>query len=139
MERIRAEESCPHVQALLIARQGRLVTDEYFHGWGPNLLHTLQSVTKSFTSALVGIALARGEFRGIDEPVLDFFPDGNKCAALSERKASLRLRDLFTLRTELGARPADMRACFFHISRLTEEFGIKRVGEPHVKHLRGPL
>ena len=96
---IRAEECCPHLQALLIARHGRLVTEEYFHGWGPDLLHTLQSVTKSFTSALVGIALFRGEFRDVDERVLDFFPGGNEYAALDERKASLRLRDLLTMRT----------------------------------------
>ncbi len=40
---------------------------------------------------------------------------------------------------ELEALPADMRARFSHISRLVEEFGLQRVGEPHVKHLRGPL
>jgi len=40
---------------------------------------------------------------------------------------------------ELEALPADMRARFVHISRLIEEFGIQKVREPHVKHLRGPL
>lgn len=40
---------------------------------------------------------------------------------------------------ELEDLPADMRARFVHISRLIEEFGIERVREPHVKHLRGPL
>ncbi len=32
-----------------------------------------------------------------------------------------------------------MRARFVYISRLIEEFGLERVREPHVKHLRGPL
>lgn len=40
---------------------------------------------------------------------------------------------------ELEALPADLRARFVHISRLLEEFGLERVREPHVKHLRGPL
>jgi phage-related protein len=40
---------------------------------------------------------------------------------------------------EIAELPADMRARFVHISRLIEEFGIERVREPHVKHLRGPL
>ena len=40
---------------------------------------------------------------------------------------------------ELEAIPADMRARFVHISRLIEEFGLERVHEPHVKHLRGSL
>jgi phage-related protein len=40
---------------------------------------------------------------------------------------------------ELEALPADMRARFVHISRLIEEFGLERMREPHVKHVRGPL
>lgn len=40
---------------------------------------------------------------------------------------------------ELEAIPADMRARFVYISRLIEEFGLERVREPHVKHLRGAL
>ncbi len=40
---------------------------------------------------------------------------------------------------ELEALPADMRARFVHISRMIEEFGLERVHEPHVKHVRGPL
>ena len=40
---------------------------------------------------------------------------------------------------ELQALPADMRARFAHIALLIEEFGLERVKEPRVKHLRGPL
>jgi len=40
---------------------------------------------------------------------------------------------------ELEELPADMRARFVHISRLIAEFGLERVRQPHVKHLRGPL
>lgn len=40
---------------------------------------------------------------------------------------------------EIAELPADMRARFVHICRLIEEFGLERVGETHVKHLRGPL
>lgn len=40
---------------------------------------------------------------------------------------------------ELEALPAEMRARFYYISRLIEEFGLERVTGPHVKHLHGPL
>lgn len=40
---------------------------------------------------------------------------------------------------ELQALPADIRGRFAHITFLIEEFGLERVKEPHVKHLRGPL
>ena len=40
---------------------------------------------------------------------------------------------------ELEALPADMRARFWYISQLIQEFGLERVREPHVKHVRDSL
>ena len=40
---------------------------------------------------------------------------------------------------ERGELPSDMLARFHHISQLIEEFGLERVREPHVKHLREAL
>ena len=38
-------------------------------------LHTIQSVTKSVTSALFGIAIDKGYIPNIDSKIVDFFPD----------------------------------------------------------------
>ncbi len=89
----------PRLHALLVVRHGQLVFEEYFNGWKGDRLHTLQSVTKSFTSALIGIAIARGELNGVDEKVLDFFPDVKEIAHRDERKESIRLQDLLTMRS----------------------------------------
>lgn len=96
---IRQGDVLPRLHYLVIVRHGRLVLEENFHGWGPGKVHMLQSVSKSFTSALVGIAIARGEFKGVDEKVLDFFPDLKGIANLDERKAAMRLEDILTMRT----------------------------------------
>lgn len=40
---------------------------------------------------------------------------------------------------ELEELPADMLARFRYIAQLIEEFGLERIREPHVKHLRGSL
>ncbi len=40
---------------------------------------------------------------------------------------------------ELEELPVDIRARFRHIAHLIEEFGLERVREPHVKHVRGSL
>lgn len=98
-EAIRKGEVCPRLHALLVVRHGRIALEEYFSGWQADRLHTLQSVTKSFASALVGIAIARGEFKGVEEKVLDFFPDMKDIANMDERKAAIRLKDLLTMRT----------------------------------------
>lgn len=63
------------IRAVLINRGGRLVFEQYFGGCGQDNSHLVASVTKSVLSALVGIAIDRGFIRGVDQPVLDFFPD----------------------------------------------------------------
>ena len=74
---ISAGERFPRLHSLLIVRHSCLVVEEYFNNWKVDQIHTLQSVSKSFTSALVGMAIARGEFKEVDERILDFFPSSN--------------------------------------------------------------
>jgi hypothetical protein len=40
---------------------------------------------------------------------------------------------------ELNALPADQIARFLRIGDLIQALGLERVGEPHVKHIEGPL
>jgi CubicO group peptidase (beta-lactamase class C family) len=89
------------IDSLLIVRNGYVVKEEYFHGWGPDDLHTLQSDSKSVTSLLLGIALGQGKLSSIDEPVLGFFPEYRKIGNVEERKSAMTLRDLLTMRTGL--------------------------------------
>lgn len=96
---IREGRRYPRLHSLLVIRHGYLVVEEYFGGHQGDALHTLQSVTKSFTSALVGIAISKGEFKGVDEKILDFFPDMTGIANMDERKESIRLQNLLTMRS----------------------------------------
>ena len=59
-------------------------------------LHSLQSVTKTITSVVIGVAIARKEFPSIDTPVLTFF-DASKVAAIDDRKRRLTVRHLLTM------------------------------------------
>lgn len=96
---VAAGSDYPDLHSLLIARHGRLVVEEYFDGWTAEQPHTLQSVTKSFASALVGIAIDRGVFTGVDERVLDFFPDVRRIENLDDRKRAITIEDLLTMRS----------------------------------------
>ena len=118
-DEIRKGDLLPRLHALLVVRHGRLVLEEYFNGWGADRFHTLQSVSKSFTSALVGIAIARGEFQGVDEKVLDFFPDTHGIANLDERKAAMRLRDILTMRTGTDYHENGPDSPHYQLNRLT--------------------
>jgi CubicO group peptidase (beta-lactamase class C family) len=65
-----ARDSAGLIQSLQIVRHGKLVVDEYFHGYGPDDLHRLRSATKSISSLLVGAAIDRGLISGVDAPIL---------------------------------------------------------------------
>ena len=70
------DDTYKNVHSVLIVKDGKLVFEEYFSGYkwdyngdqyrgeftdyGPDTIHNLASVTKSFTSALVGIAIDQG-------------------------------------------------------------------------------
>jgi CubicO group peptidase (beta-lactamase class C family) len=59
-------------------------------------LHTLQSVSKTVTSAIIGVAVTRGDFPSLDTPVLSFF-DTSKVANIDERKRRMTVRHLLTM------------------------------------------
>jgi len=89
----------PDVDSLLIVKNGYLVVEEYFGLWNAERLHTLQSVSKSITSALIGIAIERGEIRGVDEKILGFFPERTDIRNLDARKRAMTLEHLLTMRS----------------------------------------
>lgn len=64
--------------------------------WRRGDLHTLQSVTKTITSVIIGAAVTRGDFPGIDTPVLRFF-DTTKVKNLDDRKRRMTIRHLLTM------------------------------------------
>jgi CubicO group peptidase (beta-lactamase class C family) len=63
------------INALLVVRAGYLVLERYYRGFGPDDKHLVASVTKSFISALIGIAIDRGSIEGVEQRVLEFFPE----------------------------------------------------------------
>ncbi len=64
-------------------------------------MHTMQSVSKTVTSVIYGVAMTRGDFKGgLDTPVLNFF-DVAKVRNVDERKRCMRLKHVLTMTTGL--------------------------------------
>jgi CubicO group peptidase (beta-lactamase class C family) len=63
-------------------------------------LHTLQSVTKTVSSIVIGTAMARGEFPSLDTPVLSFFD--STVANVDDRKRRMTIRHLLTMTAGLS-------------------------------------
>jgi CubicO group peptidase (beta-lactamase class C family) len=86
------------VKSLLVLRHGKLVYESYFNGYRAEDLLPLYSVTKSWASALIGIALQRGDLAGIDQPLWEILPQYSAAFNASPQKRSIRVRDLMTMR-----------------------------------------
>jgi CubicO group peptidase (beta-lactamase class C family) len=83
------------LHSLLVARNGTLVLEEYFYGWGRDDLHHITSCTKSVSSLLVGIAIDEGYLSNVDAPLLDFFPDSTE--VVGRGWDAIRLEHLLTM------------------------------------------
>src|SRR6266568_3169431 len=70
----------------------------YYHGTD---LHSMQSVSKTVTSVILGIAITRGDFKaGLDTPLLKYF-DVAKVKNVDDRKRRITLRHVLTMTTGL--------------------------------------
>src|SRR5262245_49125320 len=97
-----------NVHAVLVAPRGSLVLEQYFSGsdeawcrplgtiaFGPEVRHDERSATKSVIALLLGIAIDRRIIKGIDEPVLSFFPE--YADLRTPEKDRITLRHLVTM------------------------------------------
>ncbi|UCG85185.1 MAG: serine hydrolase, partial [Gemmatimonadota bacterium] len=82
---------------LLVVKNGYLVAEGYFNEGSVEQLSGRQSTTKSFTSAMVGVALDRGCLSSVDQKMMDFFPE---FAGQIEdpRKEQITIRHLLQMR-----------------------------------------
>jgi len=88
------------VHSLLVIRHGAIVLEHYYSPYEQKTTHVLYSVTKSFISTLIGIAVDKGYIASLDHPVLNYFP-GSTFENADPRKEAMTLRDLLTMTSGL--------------------------------------
>ena len=69
------DRTYPNVHSVLIIQDGKLLFEEYFYEYTKDTFQELRSATKSFISALTGIAIDKGYIKSINERVLSYFPE----------------------------------------------------------------
>ena len=98
----------PNRHSLLIFKDNKLVLEKYFKGkdeqWGndlgivqhsESLLHDMRSVSKSIVSACIGIAIAQGKIKSVDEKIFDFFKEYQQFR--NEGREQLTIRHFLTM------------------------------------------
>ena len=64
-----------NIAGMVVLKNGECVYENYFGGCTEDSRIHVFSVTKSVVSILLGIALDKGYIAGVDQRVLDFYPE----------------------------------------------------------------
>jgi CubicO group peptidase (beta-lactamase class C family) len=85
-----------NIHSMLLVAHGYLVLEAYFYPCGSQDLHDICSCTKSISSTLVGIAMDKGKFRSVREPLADLFP-GRRIKNDEPRKRRITLEHILSM------------------------------------------
>ena len=99
-----ADTGIDAMHSFMLVRHGRVVAEGWWGPYDASTPHVLYSLSKSFTSTAVGLAIAEGKL-SVNDEVLKFFPD----AAPAEPSANLRamrVRDLLRMSTGHQTEPS---------------------------------
>lgn len=85
------------VQGFMLLRHGNVVAEGWWTPYRPQAPHSLFSLSKSFTSTAIGLAVAEG-LLAVNDPVLKFFPNDAPANPGDNLKA-MRVRHLLSMNT----------------------------------------
>ncbi len=83
------------LHSFMLVRHGHVVAEGWWKPEAPDKPHILWSLSKSFDSTAVGLAVAEGRFT-LEDPVLKFFPE-DAPSEPSENLRAMKVRDLLTM------------------------------------------
>jgi CubicO group peptidase (beta-lactamase class C family) len=91
------EQNKLELHSLMLLRHGAVVAEGWWAPYQADYRHILHSLSKSFTSTAIGLAIAEGRL-SVDDPVISFFPESLP-DQVSENLAALRIKHLLSMST----------------------------------------
>ena len=92
-----ADQDVNSMHSFMLLRNGKVVAEAWWEPESASKPHVLWSLSKSFTSTAVGLAVQEGKL-SVDDEVLKFFPEETPGDASANLKA-MRVKDLLTMAT----------------------------------------
>jgi CubicO group peptidase (beta-lactamase class C family) len=92
---VEAADKINTLHSFMILRHGRVIAEAWWKPEAPDKPHLLWSLSKSFTSTAIGLAIEEGKL-SLEDPVLKFFP-GDAPAEPSDNLKAMTVRDLLTM------------------------------------------
>ncbi|HEU4872570.1 MAG TPA: serine hydrolase [Pyrinomonadaceae bacterium] len=92
-----ADKDIDTMNSFMLVRHGYVVAEGWWAPYDRETPHLLYSLSKSFTSTAVGLAISEGKL-SLDDPVIKFFPDEAPVDPSANLRA-MRVRDLLRMNT----------------------------------------
>ncbi|MBX2999386.1 MAG: serine hydrolase [Caldilineaceae bacterium] len=92
-----ADRTLRHLHSFMLLRHGAVIAEGWWSPYAPQYPHVLFSLSKSFASTAVGLAVAEGRL-SVDDRVIDFFLDETP-AEISDNLAAMRIHHLLSMNT----------------------------------------
>lgn len=99
-----ASASRHEFHSFMFLRHGKVIAEGWWDPYKPELVHTLNSASKSFTATAIALAAKENKL-SIDDKVISFFPEYLP-DTVSENLAGLRIKDLLSMSAGLGREPS---------------------------------
>lgn len=91
------DEKVGGLHSFMLLRKGQVAAEGWWTPYAPNEPHMLYSLSKSFTSTAVGLAVEQGLLT-VDAPITSFFPD-DLPAKIDDNLAAMKVRHLLSMGT----------------------------------------
>ncbi len=92
-----ADAKIDAIHSFMLVRHGHIVAEGWWSPYAADVRHVMFSLSKSFASTAMGMAIAEGRL-SVHDPVLKFFP-GDAPAEVSENLKAMRVSDLLMMAT----------------------------------------
>ncbi|MFZ6030238.1 MAG: serine hydrolase domain-containing protein [Chloroflexota bacterium] len=92
-----AEKTIRHLHSFMLLRHGTVIAEGWWRPYREEAPHMLFSLSKSFTSTAIGLAVDEGRL-SLDDPVIKYFPDALP-KKVSKNLAAMRVRHLLSMST----------------------------------------
>jgi len=101
-----AENRFREITGIVVIKNDKLLLEEYFNGSERDSLNDTRSVGKSFSSALMGMAIKDGHIKNENQSLKDFY-DLKQFKNYSSKKDSVTIKSLLTMSSAFDGNDAD--------------------------------
>ena len=118
----------PATQALVVVKNGKIISERYSKNYDKDSFGTSWSVAKSFYAALIGVSIEKGEIDSLDDPVYKYLP-----VYKEDKRSVITLRNILDMESGLQYPETQHETMFLNEDQLQYALNIPLEKKPGSK------